>query len=683
MHSTAIYSSGGRSRAVCDITNLGARLVLKMSKLEKEKTSLHGVRAIHFNLGDSYNAHVLLGRGIRRQINDLPYVLATLAYPSSLRGNSSDKPSDKPSEKPSDKPSDKSSGKSSDIVNTHSPYAAHSQRQKMNTCSGDVKKKKFLMKQAIFFTPKKNTLNTSNEKKDIESKMLQNGSEDHVSNGNLSNISKWYSNNDQRQPEHYANLIWKGKDTESSLNGRVSLGSCVVNNNRMVNNPSNYVGENSAVVHSSCRLSGGLGDGEGYCLPIGRRSSGLANGMINPLGNHLKGETSIGSATGGTSTSATAACGSEPGNSRSSFGVSNLLANDQSGSVSVSVSGSSAIPGINLAHHGTSTPHQGVSSSHHGTSLSTLNLNTVSYLQKSSVMNTHVNIEGGLDYMAISSQYCREKKKDIVYLFQELLSYCECLKRSRKKSTEEINKIRISYNKVSHLLKETLRREKNSNMKIEELRNIIFNYDEKLDKVKNSSEGTITNLNENVQTLIDLNNNLEMEMNKILNENEQLRKIVRNEFQLNKEINDLRKQIEMLNNENISLVNEIDGLRLENSKIESEKNVLLSDKTLLHCKIDELENGLKNKNNLFNISHFSEKENNPFIINSDEEIKEQLNDYLNLNHDQRTELFKNFLYHWRETNKAGQKFYEQSYVVNSHGSLHEEETPILSGHHPL
>ncbi|CRG93366.1 conserved Plasmodium protein, unknown function [Plasmodium gallinaceum] len=440
--------------------------------------------------------------------------------------------------------------------------------ENMNVYNSDNKKKNFLIGHAVFFTPKKNLVNTSNEKKEIENKILHNLNDENNLNNHLLNNYKWYNNNDQKKNDIFNNTIMKSKDVLSNVNNASSN----INNNYNTNNNNIHLNNNN--------------------------NNNNFNYNINNNNN---------------------------------FGL-----NDKT---------------LNINSSLTFKTH----------SINTSNLNNINFLQNS--VNNNENNENKLDYLNVS-QYSSEKKKDIVYLFQELLSYCECLKRSRKKSTEEINKIRISYNKVSDLLKETLKREKNSHIKIEELRNIIINYNQKFDQVKNSSEGTITNLNKNVQTLIDLNNSLEIEMNKIVNENQQLRKIAQNEFALNKEINDLRKQIENLNNEKISLINQIDSLRLENSKIENEKNVLLSDKTLLHCKIDELENGLKNKNNIFNENNILEKENNPFIINSDEEINEQLNNYLNLSHDQRTELFKNFLYHWRETNKAGQKFYEQSYLIN-------------------
>ncbi|GAW79068.1 hypothetical protein, conserved [Plasmodium gonderi] len=471
--------------------------------------------------------------------------------------------------------------------------------ENMNACNSDNKKNYYLMKQAVFFTPKKNSINASNEKKEIENKIVQNGIDEYSLNNNLRNHSTWTANTDQRKIGNFSGTIWKTQDTLLSLNN----GKSTMNQN------------NANLSTSLVSFTNNIAGGAEYTVGGTDYNSGEVDRSMCDANNCIS--------------------------------ASNNLVNTVNSCCSVSSS-------LTLQGNNFNTP-----------SLSSLNL-----LQNNSIMNGKVggNNDNSLEHLHISSQCFSEKKKDIVYLFQELLSYCECLKRNRKKSTEEINKIRISYNKVSDLLKETLKREKNSHIKIEELRNIIITYDEKFDRVKNSSEGTITNLNKNVQTLIDLNNSLEMEMNKVVNENQQLRKIAQNEFNLNKEINDLRKQIEILNNEKIVLVNQIDGLRLENSKIENEKNVLLSDKTLLHCKIDELENGLKNKNknNFFNKSHSDDRESNPFIINSDEEINQQLSNYLNLNHEQRTELFKNFLYHWRETNKAGQKFYEQSYVSAPH-----------------
>ncbi|SBS94270.1 conserved Plasmodium protein, unknown function [Plasmodium malariae] len=492
----------------------------------------------------------------------------------------------------------------------------------MNIYNNDIKKKNVFVNQAIFFTPKKNLMNTSNEKKDIENKILQNVNDDYPSNNNFNNYNRWFSNQDQRKIENIPSTIWKGKDTILTFNTNTSnLNSSGVNTHSTTT-LSNNGRENNNNINNT--------------IPNGSTAgllNGSANGLINGTVSNLQ-------------NSINATCSNETCSNANRYSGNNYNNNNNMGNEQQRFNVNSSL-------------------TNQGNNLNSSNMKSLNFLQKNNnIINGNVNNENNVEYLNISLQHGLEKKKDIVYLFQELLSYCECLKRSRKKSTEEINKIRVSYNKVSDLLKETLKREKNSHIKIEELRNIIINYDEKFDRVKNSSEGTITNLNKNVQTLIDLNNNLEIEMNKVVNENHQLRKIAQNEFVLNKEINSLRKEIEILNNEKVSLVHQIDGLRLENSKIENEKNVLLSDKTLLHCKIDELENGLKNRNNFFNKSQMTEKEINPFIINSDEEINEQLNNYLNLNHDQRTELFKNFLYHWRETNKAGQKFYEQSCIMN-------------------
>ncbi|CAA9986287.1 conserved Plasmodium protein, unknown function [Plasmodium knowlesi strain H] len=489
----------------------------------------------------------------------------------------------------------------------------------MNSYQSDAKKNNYLMRQAVFFTPKKNCVIVSNEKKEIGNRIGPNGNDEHPLNSTLHKNGAWVGGSDQRKTENYGGTIWKSKDTLLSFNtDKHGVNHNKINlNTAPVSSPHSFGAAENTISGGEYSLSGGH-----YAAHAGQYG--------NCVGEYTVGGTEYGGGGGG----------------EYPFCSAN----------NCSVSSSLTLQGNNF-----NSP----------------NIGNMNFLQNGNTMSGKVgggagggggNInEGSLEYLNISSQCFAEKKKDIVYLFQELLSYCECLKRNRKKSTEEINKIRISYNKVSDLLKETLKREKNSHIKIEELRNIIITYDEKLDRVKNSSEGTISNLNKNVQTLIDLNNNLEMEMNKVANENQQLRKIAQNEFNLNKEINELRNQIEILNNEKVVLVNQIDGLRLENSKIENEKNVLLSDKTLLHCKIDELENGLKNKNknNIFNQANGIERESNPFIINSDEEINQQVNNYLNLNHEQRTELFKNFLYHWRETNKAGQKFYEQSCVAGA------------------
>ncbi|KNC37720.1 hypothetical protein PFLG_02238 [Plasmodium falciparum RAJ116] len=230
--------------------------------------------------------------------------------------------------------------------------------------------------------------------------------------------------------------------------------------------------------------------------------------------------------------------------------------------------------------------------------------NTINFLHVNNLNNpnnqeTDINSNTKkLDYLNLCN-YSTEKKTDMLNLIQELLSYCECLKGTEK--------------------------------------------------------------NKNVQTLIELNNNLENEMNKMIDENVHLRKIAQNELLLNKEINDLRKQLEILSNENVSLIDQIDFLRLENSKIENEKNVLLSDKTVLNCKIDVLENQIKNNMHTHKKNLSEQIENSPFCVHTDKEINEHINNYLNLNHDDRTELFKNFLYQWRETNKAGQKFYDQAF----------------------
>ncbi|SCO65089.1 conserved Plasmodium protein, unknown function [Plasmodium vivax] len=553
---------------------------------------------------------------------------------------------DKPLNLPGDKPVERALPQMPTQPLTHAT---------MNCYQSDAKKN-YLMRQAVFFTPKKNSVNASNEKKEIGSRIGQNGSDEYALNGTLHNHGAWVGGSDQRKTESFSGTIWRGKDALLSLNsdkhganhGSVSHGSV---NHGSVNHGSVNHG---SVNHGSVNLS---------TVPVtfshsfGAAEYAVAGGEYSLAGGHYG--SGVGEYTVGGTEYSGGCAGEYPFcNANANFGAPS--GNFGSANNCCSVSSSLTLQGNNFQ-----TPSIGnMNFLQNG---STMSGNKVAVAAAVAAAGGGNNNEGSLEYLNISSQCFTEKKKDIVYLFQELLSYCECLKRNRKKSTEEINKIRISYNKVSDLLKETLKREKNSHIKIEELRNIIITYDEKLDRVKNSSEGTISNLNKNVQTLIDLNNNLEMEMNKVANENQQLRKIAQNEFNLNKEINELRNQIEILNNEKVVLVNQIDGLRLENSKIENEKNVLLSDKTLLHCKIDELENGLKNKNkkNIFNQPNGTERESNPFIINSDEEINQQLSNYLNLNHEQRTELFKNFLYHWRETNKAGQKFYEQSCVAGA------------------
>ncbi|ANQ05916.1 Uncharacterized protein PCOAH_00003790 [Plasmodium coatneyi] len=521
-----------------------------------------------------------------------------------------DRKVDKPLNLPNNKPGEKAVSQ----LLVHPPVQLPT-RQTMNCYQSDAKKN-YLMRQAVFFTPKKNCVIVSNEKKEIGNRIGPNGNDEHALNSTLHKNGSWVGSSDQRKAESSGGTIWKSKDTVLSFN---SDKHGVNHSNVNLNTAPVSFSQNFGVTENA--IAGGH-----YAACAGQYGNGVGEYTVGgtEYGGGGAGEFPFCNANNCCSVSSSLTLQGNNFNSPTSIGNVNFLQNGSSMSGKVTAAAVVAGGGGN-------------------------------------------NNEGSLEYLNISSQCFTEKKKDIVYLFQELLSYCECLKRNRKKSTEEINKIRISYNKVSDLLKETLKREKNSHIKIEELRNIIITYDEKLDRVKNSSEGTISNLNKNVQTLIDLNNNLEMEMNKVANENQQLRKIAQNEFNLNKEINELRNQIEILNNEKVVLVNQIDGLRLENSKIENEKNVLLSDKTLLHCKIDELENGLKNKNkkNIFNQANGIGQESNPFIINSDEEINQQVNNYLNLNHEQRTELFKNFLYHWRETNKAGQKFYEQSCVAGA------------------
>ncbi|SCL99019.1 conserved Plasmodium protein, unknown function [Plasmodium chabaudi adami] len=531
--------------------------------------------------------------------------------------------------------------------------------------NSSIKKNYIHMKQAILFAPKKSGTNINNEKKDIENKVIQNVNDDDILNSNINSHTNWYDDDNARKNDNFiTSTLKKGKDTILTFNTK----SPRVSNNNLGNNNDNIGNNNKhiSIVNSNCMTSPMNSDYNSVQIKNNNLDNYDINRLSNRSGNDIyNGVTNRGLLDGlsyglvnksNSNQTRSSTCASESCNNNItsvnnvSNSITNVVNKSLMGEHRISVEGNEngLVPNSNLSQS------------------SIINMN---FFPKNGMINNnmtgHINSESNLEYLGIPSKYYgEEKKKDVVYLLQELLSYCECLKRSRKKSTEEINKIRISYNKVSELLKETLKREKNSHIKIEELRNIINTYDEKFNRVKNCSEGTITNLNKNVQTLVDLNNDLEMEMNKVINENQQLRKIAQNEFELNKEINDLRRQVEVLNNENISLVNQIDVLRLENSKIENEKNVLLSDKTLLHCKIDELESGLKNRTSIFSQSNVTNQENNPFIINSDEEINEQVDNYLNLNHDQRTELFKNFLYHWRETNKAGQKFYEQAFSIN-------------------
>ncbi|CAD2095907.1 hypothetical protein YYG_04494 [Plasmodium vinckei petteri] len=538
--------------------------------------------------------------------------------------------------------------------------------------NSSIKKNYIHMKQAILFAPKKSGTNINNEKKDIENKVIQNVNDDDILNSNINSHTNWYDDDNVRKNDNFiTSTLKKGKDTILTFNTK----SPRVSNNNLGNNNDNIGNNNNkhiSIVNSNCMTSPMNSDYNSVQIKnnnsdnydINRLSNRAGNDIYNGVANRgLLDGLSYGLVNKSNSNQTrSSTCASESCNNNMTANNNITSVNNVSNSIT-NVINKSLVGDHRISVEGNENglvPNNNLSQS------SIINMN---FFPKNGMINNnmsgHINSESNLEYLGIPSKYYTEdKKKDIVYLLQELLSYCECLKRSRKKSTEEINKIRISYNKVSELLKETLKREKNSHIKIEELRNIINTYDEKFNRVKNCSEGTITNLNKNVQTLVDLNNDLEMEMNKVINENQQLRKIAQNEFELNKEINDLRKQVEVLNNENISLVNQIDILRLENSKIENEKNVLLSDKTLLHCKIDELENGLKNRTSIFSQSNITSQENNPFIINSDEEINEQVDNYLNLNHDQRTELFKNFLYHWRETNKAGQKFYEQAFSMN-------------------
>ncbi|CAD2084453.1 conserved Plasmodium protein, unknown function [Plasmodium vinckei lentum] len=538
--------------------------------------------------------------------------------------------------------------------------------------NSSIKKNYIHMKQAILFAPKKSGTNINNEKKDIENKVIQNVNDDDILNSNINSHTNWYDDDNVRKNDNFiTSTLKKGKDTILTFNTkspRISNNNLGNNNDSIGNNNNKHI----SIVNSNCMTSPMNSDYNSVQIrnnnsdnyDINRLSNRAGNDIYNGVANRgLLDGLSYGLVNKSNSNQTrSSTCASESCNNNMTANNNITSVNNVSNNIT-NVINKSLVGDHRISVEGNENglvPNNNLSQS------SIINMN---FFPKNGTINNnmsgHINSESNLEYLGIPSKYyAEEKKKDIVYLLQELLSYCECLKRSRKKSTEEINKIRISYNKVSELLKETLKREKNSHIKIEELRNIINAYDEKFNRVKNCSEGTITNLNKNVQTLVDLNNDLEMEMNKVINENQQLRKIAQNEFELNKEINDLRKQVEVLNNENISLVNQIDILRLENSKIENEKNVLLSDKTLLHCKIDELENGLKNRTSIFSQSNITSQENNPFIINSDEEINEQVDNYLNLNHDQRTELFKNFLYHWRETNKAGQKFYEQAFSMN-------------------
>ncbi|SPJ08202.1 conserved Plasmodium protein, unknown function [Plasmodium sp. DRC-Itaito] len=500
------------------------------------------------------------------------------------------------------------------------------------------KKKTFLVNQAVFFTPKKSVLNSSNEKKDIEYKKSQNMNDDNMSvdimnnhslykksyetnslksiNNNINNNINNYLNNTEENRKRNGpfgiQTILKRKenllsDNKNINNVNISKDTKETRNNNINNmNRREYLMcedkeeiEIYRIIESETEK-----DKDKENIDVGMKRKGGKSYEINKYNKMIN------------------------------------IKND-----------------MNPYHHSSRSEHNfDIYNENETIKFFNVNkLNNINNEENDINRNTKK-----LDYLNLCN-YSTEKKADMLNLFQELLSYCECLKRNRKKSSYEIQKIRVSYNKVSDLLKETLKREQNSHIKIEELRNIIINYNEKFDRIKNNSEGTITNLSKNVQTLIELNNNLENEMNKMIDENVHLRKIAQNELSLNKEINDLRKQLEILSNDKVSLIDQIDSLRLENSKIENEKNVLLSEKTVLNCKIDVLENQIKSNMNTHKKNLSQQIENNPFFIHTDKEINEQINNYLNLNHDDRTELFKNFLYQWRETNKAGQKWYDQAF----------------------
>ncbi|SOS76138.1 conserved Plasmodium protein, unknown function [Plasmodium sp. gorilla clade G1] len=526
-----------------------------------------------------------------------------------------------------------------------------------------TKKKTFLVNQAVFFTPKKSVLNSSNEKKDTEYKKSQNMNDDNISIDNMNNHSLYNqtyetnslksiinnNNNNNNNSNNYLNNIEEkrkrngtfGIQTILKRKENLLLDNKNINNVNITkdtketrNNNMNNVNNMNRREHLMCEDKGEI---EIYTIVGSDTEKDNNNNKEKDNNNNNKEK--------------------DNDNDKENIDVGMKRKGGKSYNINKYNKMINIKDDMNPYHHSSRSEHNFDIYNEN----KTINFLHVNNLNNPNNEETDINSNTKkLDYLNLCN-YSTEKKTDMLNLIQELLSYCECLKRNRKKSSYEIQKIRVSYNKVSDLLKETLKREQNSHIKIEELRNIIINYNEKFDRIKNNSEGTITNLSKNVQTLIELNNNLENEMNKMIDENVHLRKIAQNELLLNKEINDLRKQLEILSNENVSLIDQIDFLRLENSKIENEKNVLLSDKTVLNCKIDVLENQIKNNMHTHKKNLSEQIENSPFCVHTDKEINEHINNYLNLNHDDRTELFKNFLYQWRETNKAGQKFYDQAF----------------------
>ncbi|PHJ23328.1 hypothetical protein CSUI_002838 [Cystoisospora suis] len=169
------------------------------------------------------------------------------------------------------------------------------------------------------------------------------------------------------------------------------------------------------------------------------------------------------------------------------------------------------------------------------------------------------------------------ERHDLLITVHELLAYLEVVERFRQKAVEDSSRLRQYCTELGCMLKQANEREERGHREVEKQRNFLLTCQAQIQALKNTTDTAMNELRTQRDMLAERLNVTTVELEHALKENERL--LLEREAQeiAVRDGQNVRKAYAFLEEEKKQLQNEVEALRVELSKAQSERNSLLAE----------------------------------------------------------------------------------------------------------
>ncbi|PFH33917.1 hypothetical protein BESB_070690 [Besnoitia besnoiti] len=168
-------------------------------------------------------------------------------------------------------------------------------------------------------------------------------------------------------------------------------------------------------------------------------------------------------------------------------------------------------------------------------------------------------------------------KADLVVITQELLAYLEVVEKFRQRAVDEAHRLRQYSAELGAMLQQANQREEQSHRELARQHGVLTSCQTRIQELRNDSESAINDLTLQRDTLAERLRVTSVELEHALKENERMR-LEREAQEISvRDCQNIRKAYSLVEQEKKQLQEEVESLRLQCSKSQSERNAMLAE----------------------------------------------------------------------------------------------------------